>query len=573
PYFDRSESYGGPIVDSISGGEIAPDILFSPSVRSPWLAVFRIIGLTEGGRPVELEGSPVQILGRPERGAQPLLIDLGFRTEGGNLRLPVPTGSVIDPESVRLEGRVVGLWKTAAGEPFIRVPGPRAGRVTYQAFEVDDPPVVHGSWPAVPEEFGLDLHRFQDLDPQERVSRAVEMVKGRLKTRRSSEVAEIILQGRARGLSFLQSVYEAGGGDCDVLNSMLASILHRVGLETRLAVGWLGVDGQVSPGLHAWVEVDLGGGRWTVADASAPIGRIPALVQRDADRVVRTEIEGQETNRGDEPETDESRFNVNRRWTGAAIFFSLGCLGTLAWWWRRKGARVYSPGRGEDAPLLLGSFLRDRERWVRYPAVWRRPLVESVGGKRRSLAALERAASAGMLFSSATSGRLVERTAGQAPRMNGDAEFSLLIRRANSRCGIVVNTSNPMGREAAQALSAADLDEWSEILKKTVVSGFSVEVEQAMRDGGCRIKIFEADDLPRPIMVLSLAGRDHVVVVSRANQVWRCAGGHFSSQRRQAVFWGVEIVVDNIPSINRPARKVLSDLARGIIAGQVGGAQ
>ncbi|MCD4749657.1 MAG: ATP-binding protein, partial [Thermoanaerobaculales bacterium] len=49
PYFDRSESYGGPIVDPIRGGEIAPDILFSPSGRSPWLAVFRIIGLTEGG--------------------------------------------------------------------------------------------------------------------------------------------------------------------------------------------------------------------------------------------------------------------------------------------------------------------------------------------------------------------------------------------------------------------------------------------------------------------------------------------------------------------------------------------
>jgi arylamine N-acetyltransferase len=58
-----------------------------------------------------------------------------------------------------------------------------------------------------------------------------------------------------------------------VINTVLAAMLHEAGYPVRMAVGWTASNGAANPGLHAWVEVDRGGGRWLVADATR--GRIP----------------------------------------------------------------------------------------------------------------------------------------------------------------------------------------------------------------------------------------------------------------------------------------------------------
>ena len=133
PYQDLWGRYRGPDVDSI--GRIVPtvDLSYRPADDTQLFAALWLTGLLADGRP-DTEGQ--MILGRYDGVIctdNCLEVELGVDAPAGLLRLPLATGHVLDPESVRLDGRKLQVVAVATGQPAIRFNAPRVGRLRYRS--------------------------------------------------------------------------------------------------------------------------------------------------------------------------------------------------------------------------------------------------------------------------------------------------------------------------------------------------------------------------------------------------------------------------------------------------------
>ena len=523
PYVDRASSYGGPVTQSIDGVGEGPDLSYRPTDQRLFLAAFRVLGIDEEGRPMTGDLS-VRDAGGNNMGARSTLeIDVGFSATGTLLRLPVPTGHVVDSSSVRLNGRQVGLGLTVVDEPVVRLDSEDSGRVQYRTREQAAPMEGAGEWPALPPAVSLKAVGLRGLPPPRRVEAAIELVRSSL-ARPDANTAGIP--------GFFGPVYEARGGDCDVVNTVLAAVLSDAGLQSRLAVGWIGVDGEPIPGLHAWVEVDLGEGRWVPADASIPVHPTTDVI-RDRDLDGNEEgISQPESGSGEVPK--------------AVVLWGFGLLAAILGTSVVVGVRRLRVTREFRAPAdldpgaLVESLIRDGEAWPGFREARRRRLIPSLADERHSLAQIEAAARRSALFVAHSQGSWVERV-----RDGG---------------GLVIDGGTRAGRAAADAFGAFDLDRWQDLWVRSAPTPLTEAVETALRRSGLDLKLRFADGVPGGDLGLMLndGARAWVVCVGIEGP----PGIGNSDCGPGKVFWAADRAVETLGSGAVQAQRALAAVAR-----------
>ncbi len=528
PYVDLSSSYGGPVTESIDGVGGVPDLVYRPSDQRPFLAAFRVAGIDEGGKPLKSE-LPLRLAERWGGASDSSLeIELRFLASGPLLRLPVPTGHMVDGESVVLNGYAAELWLTPDDEPVLRLDGETSGRVAYRTVEYAFQGQVGGRWPVLPPSVARMAVGLKELPPPQRVEEAINLVRASL---RSSGPFENSNPGESLATGFFEPVFRAGGGDCDVVNTVLAAVLSEAGLRSRLAVGWIGVGGAPTPGLHAWVEVDLGTGRWVPADATVPI--------QDGAAVPRPE-QPVELSFEDRPEG-------NSIWSlgwfvllGGSVLLLVGAIAV----WRLRTRRDFNPPDDLDPGPLVESLVRDREAWPGFAEARRRNLVPAHGADRQSLAGIEDAASRLGLFVAESPGEWVARVK-----------------------EVVLDGSTRAGRVAAAAFGAFDLDRWEVLWRRSRTDPFGLEVQEALRRNGLNLELRIADDVPGGggLGFVVEGGPRGWVVVDEDRRDWRWCCAHMEEKPAEAIFRAADIVVGFLPLSWPPAQPVLVELAKSAL--------
>jgi hypothetical protein len=223
----------------------------------------------------------------------------------------------------------------------------------------------------------------------------------------------------------------------------------------------------------------------------------------------------------------------------------------LLWRWRRAPHRVVNTdGAADLAGLLRGALLRPRA-FGRVAALYSRPLVPLIAGRRVTLpAAVERA----------RAGRLFRGTALSDP-----------VVRAVRRRAMVIDVDLPEGEVVADILGARDLDAWHG-LDDTIRANPATEgAERALTAISPGWKIRIADDPPQPVSIIEshlvgVGGRGRVAMVDASGPLWTAASSRMDSSPAWAAFVladGLAAAMDLRP---RQRRRWLTGLAEAAVA-------
>ncbi len=439
------------------------------------------------------------------------------------LRLPVPTGHRLDAASVRFDGMPGEVFETASGEALLRLPGGPRGVVEYRTGPapagatgtVPEPPID------VPAELVQVARNLSRLPVEDRVQHALDYVVERVvydrspaawghyrsATRSPSEVSDatpgegpkVRLSGAGGKPGFVEIALDAGAGDCDVQSGVLVTLLRLAGVEARLALGYVGIEGIVAPGLHAWVEVRDRDGGWSVAD--------PAVTTGDADGrpLLPASLAG-------------ARF-PSREGAGwplaplVPVATAALLLGAAAWSLRRRSAggielfRLPASGgtnASEDLAALLGGALRHPDAFAGLPAMFHGRFVPLFGRRAGRPGGTE-------YISLARARRM-----GSRNRLFRSSIGSKLALRAAARGVPVIDASTAEGRVLSLALGAIDVDHWSSLLERSSRSGLSRRINARLDQLGTSFRLREASGLSEPwieiaLEDLRLGGRQIVV--------------------------------------------------------------
>jgi hypothetical protein len=559
PYRDVAASYGGPTVDALDHRS-AVELVYRPASAHPLLAVFRLTGLDAGGRPqpriaghdlVSYRGSPCV--------GECLEVELRVASPGGVLRLPVASGHLIDPATVQLDGEPIALRATPAGEPAVRLERETRGLLSYlSAPSHDAGKLPVGRWPPLPDAVAVRADRLLTLPVMQRVKEAEDSVRAWIAYDRSPVVAARHDDAARDGMPLFERALAIGAGDCDVQNALLAAVLDRAGVPSRLVIGFVGSDGRARPGLHAWVEY-LDDGVWQVADASTlqrPVGppehpstaapKIDDVATSDA-QVAADVMPGLPTGVGGGGLRTAGIATMVVALVAVIIagFRSMGRGG-----WTR---RVTASDEGADmARLLRGALLRP-QAYANVGALYSRPLVPTVDGRMLSLRRIQRLARSGRLYRS-------------------DRRCSV-ARDAAGRGVPVIDAGRGEGRAVADLLGARDLDAWDGLLDRSRSTPATRLVESAAarcgerwlvrvaRDGPCAVAVHEGEPL-------GLAKAIRVAVVAEESRLWRTVE-KLDGRRGRAALLLATAVVDELDIAPPMQARVLADLARCTVQEQL----
>ncbi|MEN8162740.1 MAG: ATP-binding protein [Acidobacteriota bacterium] len=531
PYIDRSSSYGGPVTETIDGVGGVPDLVYRPSGQRPYLAAFRVAGIDEGGKPLKSERPLRSAEGWHAPSESSMDFELRFLASGSLLRLPVPTGHMVEGESIVLNGHAAELWLTADDEPVLRLEGEVSGRIAYRTVECAFEGQAGGRWPGLPPQVARTAIGLKGLPPRQRIEEAIKLVWVSLGSSRPLENSN---PDDSPAPGFFGQVFRAGGGDCDVVNTVLAAVLSEAGLRSRLAVGWIGAGGVPMAGLHAWVEVDLGGGRWVPADATVPTqdGAVVQLPEQPVERGLEERPEGNQ---------DRSLRRAGLLGGGALL------LGAAFAVWRLRPGREFKASTDLDPGPLVESLVRDREAWPGFAEARRRNLVPAHGVDRQSLAGIEEATSRVGLFVAESPGEWVERV----------REGGALVLDGSTRAGSV----------SAAAFGAFDLDRWQTLWRRSRKDEFGLQVQEALRRHGLKLELRFAAGVPGGVGLgfVVHGGAKAWVVIDDNSRDWRRCNDHVDKNRPEAIFRAADVVVGLLPLSWLPAQEALAELAESAL--------
>ena len=541
PYRGLENRYRGPSVEIL--GRVSPpvDLHYRPGDQDLNFAALLVTGLDSDGVPAGGPSTATRSYsGQPcvERCVE---IEMTVDAGAGILRLPVPTGHVVDPESVRLDGGPVWVVATASGQPAIRLEEAQAGRLLYQSSPgPGSAPIVGGDWPDLPAELEALAADLDKLDRADRVPVAADYVRRRVRYDRSLATSTRLLKARRGGLDLFSRTLAVGAGDCDVQNALLAGVLDHAGVPSRLALGWVGSDGQVLAGLHAWVEFLGADGRWTVVDASVDLERNSVPVGGATGKVV-----------GSVASIADGRWMLI---AGGALLV----VGTAAVvLFRRPWRRSLRPGDGSDLSDLLRGAAARPEAFARIRPLFSRRVVPLLKRPPVSLAQARDGLARGRLGSGSSNSRLAVEAAAAG--------------------GLVIDGNSCEGRAVAEALGAVDLDRWQEILERSRIEPLTARVEEALDAAGepCRLRV--ASKVGQHIAVLDghafgLGRRSCRVVVDEESELWRVVCGLGRRRPARAALLLADSVVHliGVPPQSRP--RCLGALAEAALEESGGGA-
>ncbi len=219
----------------------------------------------------------------PPENDDTLTVQLNTREEG-KIFLPIPTGYKIRAASIQLNGGALsGALQSSAGEITITVPAD-GGSIRYQCVKAEGTstmtPMERANYTTLPA--GIELPRsmdrqfprLQNLNTFQKVGKVLDIIGNFVKYDASAATAAQYKK-RAGSGDWLNQVLTIGQGDCDILNGLYVLLLRKAGVPSRLAVGFIGTNGGVSPVAHAWTEYFHDG--WHTIDASGIIPLHPLV--------------------------------------------------------------------------------------------------------------------------------------------------------------------------------------------------------------------------------------------------------------------------------------------------------
>lgn len=483
PYRDLARRYQGPRVDSQdhTAGPIGQTkLVYAPPTGAHlWNAL--VVDDLNSGRPAEFPPSALKAYLPAPCTVDCLDVFLNVEAEEGLLRLPIPTGHRLTTSAVRLGARTISVFETPQGEAVLLLDGPTVGPMVYRTGAAPAPPVL----PPPPLRAHTELQevaaRLLHLPRGEQITEALAYVAARVRYSRTSETVRAF--DARRGSSFLSVALDVGAGDCDVQNGVLTALLRELGMEARMVVGYVGMEGVVAPGLHAWVEVRADDGRWRAVDASlgAPVHPLAGAAHSDGvpQEDVLAAIAANPAVAG-EPS----------RWRSPQLplFLGLGLLlGSVAFLGLRKrgGAAELDLGSGGDLAALLGGALRHPAAFAAMPAVFHGRFVPLVGGgESLSLHRARRLAGEHRLF-----------------RSEGESE---LAQKAAAKGVPIVDGRTPEGKVLSRAFGAIDLDHWGDLLERCHETEASRRIDRGLQALGEPWRLREAPELPEAAVEIAL---------------------------------------------------------------------
>jgi hypothetical protein len=545
------DRYRGPAVTQIGMQTKALRLSYRPSETDPMLAVFRIAGLDDGGRTIGRGGADTR---EEYRGAvcsdrcTEIVLELDGSSE--RIRLPVPTGHLLDPDSLRITGGPAVLEEGRDGLPELRIDGGGGRRVEYRTGEgVDGREQPPGRWPALPDEVEDLAVRLEPLRAEEVVQAATAWVQRRLAYDTSADTVARHRQAVRDGRGMVDRCLEIGAGDCDVLNAVLASIVHRAGVPVRMAVGFVGSGGRALPGLHAWVEFPGSDGVWRWADASRGAAGRTADPAAGADaRPAAGGSESTTAKESDHPAEPETSRWLRPVGAGLLVLVVIGAI--MANRSRLSIGDVRLADEADVAGLLRGALSRP-ESYREIPALFRRRVVPLIAGRPLSLEGAR---------SLARRGRLAAGTAS-----------STLARTAGARRRAVIDTSRPEGRAVAGVLGAVDLDRWQGMIDRGGTHPLMRRLETEAAAVGLAWDLGLSADAGGAVHVLDgrLGGgkKDSALVaLDPAGDLWHRVLRLEDRAPAAAALLLADEVVDSMPAKTVKTRRLLARLAAAAVS-------
>lgn len=506
PHEDLSERYRGP--SPASEPALAPlDLRYEPAGVPLFFGSLR---LREGD---DTSWEPADPTLGPYAGrvCRDGCVDVAVRLSAGAeaVRLPVPTGHLVDATSVRRSGRELALRTTTDGEPLVDPLPDRAALVTYRTGPAPSIVVSPEAPLPVPEVLRPAVDALGQVPDDLRLLFALEW------TARTIEYRPAPRWLAARDpASWLRRAIETGAGDCDVQNAVVAALMQRAGRPARLVVGSVGAGGRALPGLHAWAEVLLEDGRWQAADASVTAVTSPAAAARalpvaGAGATVGTEVlgppltalgsparggsvpdapsgsaidrnphEGPGSPAAGEGGSSDSESTRSRTGLlGAPFLVLFGVLVFLGLRARRR--RIEGDvrlGPDDQLPALLAGALRHPESFLDLPTLRHGRYIPLLGGEAISL-------------------RDCMELAGDRRLLVGGRE-NPLGRRATSGGHPVLDVETEEARVVANALPAVDLDEWQAELRSSSEDEIITSLATLLSEADLDVRRRGASDRP-----------------------------------------------------------------------------
>ena len=523
-YSDLAGRYDGPQVSELDAAGAEPLALhYTPRDARPYFTALTIrdvggsAGASASATSADYPSSKCE--------AECLSVELPILDGPGTLPLLMPTGHRLDLESLDfLDGRGRSQPRPKvvvddAGQPVLLLDHEFEGTLRY----------VSGPGPALDhlrrEETVLsgalrrDARSLTKLAPAERVDAAIDLVRDRVRYSTKQAVAKQHDLAKRAGKQFVDRALEIGAGDCDVQNGLLVAVLHEAGIEARLAVGWVGDRGEVSPWLHAWVEWLDPSGRWAVADATGrelDASEVASLPPSPSEVAVgslasnaggpsaggptppreTTEpaplVEGAPASESiaanDDPSASEASplpAWLDPPWLPwVAMGSGLLGLGLLGLSLTNRTARRVQLDESGDLSTLLQGALAQPGAFRHLPSLFHRRLIPVRGGSVISLTRARALASRGQLYV----GR----------------EQTELSRTARRRGITVLDGDTPEGRTVAASLAATDLDRWGHRLARGQDTPLLQALAEHLREHGEHWRIAAVRGLGDPVATLDL---------------------------------------------------------------------
>ncbi len=285
-YRDLARYYRGPQVDVLDGEGSPIALRYTPSEAEPRFAALIFEQFADDGTPdiaLQLDELKPYSSARCTQPAKCVGVALDINQPPEPMRLPIPTGHRLDVASLTLERRAgeagepaqqlraseLELLASVHDEPVIVFKEPIAGVLRYTTTpEVPVAPSRLYAGNTLPRELEAVAEALRGAPVEQRVRDLIALVRRRVRYSTEPSVQALHAKARARGKGFIERTLEIKAGDCDMQNGLLVALLQHANVPARLAVGFVGRDGQTTRWLHAWVEYRDGVGGWQVADAS-----------------------------------------------------------------------------------------------------------------------------------------------------------------------------------------------------------------------------------------------------------------------------------------------------------------
>ncbi|MFV8750560.1 sacsin N-terminal ATP-binding-like domain-containing protein [Nannocystaceae bacterium ST9] len=525
-YSDLSRRYDGPQVSELDAAGAEPLALrYAPSDAHPYFAALVIQDVGGSAGAEASASSPRYPSWRCA--SECLSVELPILAGPGTLPLLMPTGHRLALDSLRFvdeagrEGERPIVLVDDAGQPALLLGREFAGTLHYTSgpgpaldHVVRERSVLTGS-------LRRDARKLRTRPARERIDAAIDLVRDRVRYSTKRDVAEQHDRAKRAGKPFVDRALEIGAGDCDVQNGLLVAVLHEAEIDARLAVGWVGDRGGVSPWLHAWVEWMDPAGRWSVADATGreleatpSLAGLPPSPNEVAVGTLRPAPDpggpAEPTSASEplaEPDPitpirDEARLRdasepassaippellawLDRPWLAwAAMASALLGIGLLGVSLTGRTARRIQLDEGGDLSSLLQGALAQPGAFRHLPSLFHRRLIPVRGGSAISLQRARTLASRGRLYV----GR----------------EQTELSRTARRRGIAVLDGDSPEGRTVAASLAATDLDRWGHRIARSQDTPLLQALAQHLREHGERWWIASIRGLGAPVETLDL---------------------------------------------------------------------